>query len=86
MATIERRLERLEQRLAARDTRPMIGFLVGVEADGARCDPVRGGTLSGHMIEREPGEPLEAFVRRVVEAFPPARGAALAVYMLAGPV
>lgn len=82
MGTLETRLERLERQLGARDRQPLIAFMVGVNSDGTPCEYTRGGTLDGESIERLPSEPLEAFEARIVETFPPARGVALAVYML----
>jgi hypothetical protein len=88
--TLESRIERLEQRLGTRDpkfpTTIWIRF-VGrtIEEDDAYRYGGKAFCRAGEddsMIEREPGETLDAFRERVEAAFPPKRKGNVSVYLL----
>ena len=63
MRSHERRLERLERRHVAKNVEPARVSVIFVDKDGQPVSGTMYGT--GVIIDREPGESVEAFKRRV---------------------
>lgn len=86
--TLESRIEALEQRLGTHGPKwPTIIWIrtVGAEGEDEASWRFGGRCFDGerdNMLERKPGEALDAFETRIEVAFPPKRKGDVSIYLL----